>query len=73
VVELCKVSHSHQEQAFPNPHFLFERTNILIGAKGWRRIATDENCEEILSHMKVTVSAGHGRASMNVASLFDIT
>lgn len=66
--ELRMASHSNPDRILPGPHYIYERTNIIIGSKGWHRIATDENCNLILSHMKITVSTGHKRISTKVSS-----
>lgn len=72
VAELCLASHADPDRILPGPHYIYERTRILVGAKGWQRLATDENCNLILSHMKVTVSAGRQRASTKVGSILDL-
>ncbi len=64
--ELESVSLSTTDRTFPNPLAMHDRTGIILGAKGWKRIATDENCDLILSNMKVSVSAGSERASIDV-------
>jgi hypothetical protein len=70
--DLRLATHDDTDHILPGPHYMFERTDVLIGAKGWHRIATDENCGLILSHMKVTVSTGRERASTKIGSVLDL-
>lgn len=67
--ELRSATHNKSKRMLPNPIYMYDRTGIILGAKGWQRIATDVNCNLILSHMKVTVSTGRNRASIKVGSL----
>jgi len=70
--ELRSVSLSTPDRMFPDPIVMHDRTGIIVGSKGWNRIATDENCSLILSHMKVTVSTGRKRISVKIGSVLDI-
>ncbi len=70
--ELRLATHVDSERILPGPHFMYERTELLAGSKGWERIATDENCDLILSHMKVTVSTGRSRASTRIGPLLNL-
>jgi hypothetical protein len=69
--ELRSVSLSVPDRMFPDPMVIFERTGVILGAKGWKRIATDKNCALVLSHMKVTVSSGRNRSSVKISSILD--
>jgi len=72
IADLHSISHGNSNHIFPDPEYMFNRTGLLLGTKGWNRIATDENCNLILSHMKVTVSTGRNRASVKVGQVLDI-
>jgi hypothetical protein len=69
IARLHVADHSTPDEALMGVNYVFKQTGLIVGAKGWQRIATDENCEKILAHMKVTVSTGHSRLSMNVNSV----
>jgi hypothetical protein len=69
--ELRSATHNKSKRMLPNPMYMHDRTGIILGAKGWKRIATDENCNLILSHMKVTVSTGRSRTSIKVSSILN--
>jgi hypothetical protein len=49
VTNLREESDSDPYRLTPNPATVFDQSGILIGAKGWERIATDENCNLVLS------------------------
>jgi hypothetical protein len=70
--ELESVSRSATGRILPDPIALYDRTGIILGIKGWKRIATGENCDLILSNMKVSVSAGSERASIDVKELLNL-
>lgn len=70
--ELRSVSLDDPDRMFPDPMVVHDRTGTILGSKGWNRIATDENCDLVLSHMKVTVSTGRERASTKVSSVLDL-
>ncbi|MCX4699000.1 hypothetical protein [Streptomyces sp. NBC_01373] len=72
VTNLREGSDSDPYRLAPNPVTVFDQSGILIGAKGWSRITTDENCKLILSHMKVSVSVGGKRASIDVRELLNL-
>jgi len=66
---LSRAATTNSDCIFPDPYTLYKQTNIIIGAKGWRQIATEENCKMILAHMKVVISVGDARASLDVATM----
>lgn len=67
--ELNQVAIANPEHVFPDPYTMYKRTDIVIGAKGWQRIATDENCKLLLSHMEVCVTMEKEKASIKVKPL----
>jgi hypothetical protein len=69
--ELRSTTNNDPGKFMPGVRYMYEQTGILVGAKGWRRIATDENCKLILSNMKVTVSSGRERSTIKVGSVLN--
>jgi hypothetical protein len=72
ITQLHDADHSKPDKIFPGVNYTFKQTGLIVGEKGWQRIATDENCDKILSHMKVTISTGRSRVSLNVTSTLDV-
>ncbi|HMH70008.1 MAG TPA: hypothetical protein VK502_01290 [Candidatus Saccharimonadales bacterium] len=71
ITELATTSFNDPHRPAPDPALMFNPGAVLIGAKGWRRIATDANCKLVLSRMKVMVSAGRKRSSLKVGSVLN--
>ncbi len=70
--QLHNANHSDPDKIFPGVNHIFKQTNLIVGEKGWKRIATKDNCKMLLSHMKLSISAGQSSTSLDVASLLDI-
>lgn len=66
--ELGRVTDYDSDVIVSDPYAVYERTGVIIGVKGWQQIATKENCDMILAHMKVTIKVGDESTSFNVAS-----
>jgi|GEM_PF-1579744 len=69
---LHHASHTKADAFFPGVNRTFRRTHLIVGEKGWQRIATDENCRKILSHMYIVIGVGRSKTSVNIASILDI-
>jgi len=72
MTQLRNVSHSDPNKIFPGVNHIFEQTGLITGEKGWRRIATEDNCEMILSHMKVSIEADASSISLDIATTFKL-
>jgi hypothetical protein len=70
-IELRSAKYNDPDRPIPGPHYMYERTGLIVGTKGWQRIATDDNCALVLSHMKFVVRTGHKRVSSKISSIFD--
>ena len=58
LAQLQDVSYYERAELAPNPETLYEDTMVLLGSKGWKRLATMENCKLLLEHMTVEVCYG---------------
>jgi hypothetical protein len=58
---------------FPNPYNNYKHTDVVIGAKGWNRIATDANCNMLLSQMVVHLRIDEKIISIKLNDLFKIS
>lgn len=66
---LSRAASSKPDCLFPDPYTLYKQTDIIIGAKGWKQIATKENCKIILTAMEVTVTVDDIQSSLDVATI----
>jgi hypothetical protein len=64
--ELRTASHSAPAHLMPDPELMLKRTLVLIGAKGWKKTATEENCNLLLQHMTIEVKCGRTTAKQPV-------
>lgn len=71
-MQLHDVDYTDSDKIFPGVNYTFKQTGLIVGKKGWQRIATEDNCKLILSHMKLTGSTGRNRVSLNLASTLGI-
>lgn len=67
--ELSEISLYYEPDCAPNPENTFVNTGIIIGAEGWKRTATVENCELLLKNMSIEIK--YGRDTSNRKSLFE--
>jgi len=61
--ELRKTSYYNRPNLAPNLEKNYEDTLIFIGPKGWQKIATNENYELLLKHMRIEVKFGRKKVS----------
>lgn len=66
VTELRKVSHDDAPELLPSSARIYEDTSVLVGAQGWRKLATSENCRLLLKHMSIELTYGRKRATQPV-------
>jgi hypothetical protein len=64
--ELRTVSYYDRPNLAPSPEKNYEDISILVGAKGWRKIATEENYKLLLKHMSLEVRLGRNKKSISV-------
>lgn len=69
MAQLRHPRHNNRDKIFPSVNYIFKQTNLIIGKKGWQRIATKSNCDIVLSHMELSINIGDDTASLGVASL----
>jgi len=72
VNNLKKVTESDLYRVMPDPVAMLHQSGILIGAKGWDRIATNENLDLILSHTELSVNVDNEHASIAVNVALDV-
>lgn len=53
--------------AAPDELAFYERSELLVGGRGWRDIATIENIEKVLRSMNISLSMGHDHKVVKMA------
>lgn len=61
--ELNNISYFNSPSLAPNIDKIYEDTLMIVGAEGWKKIATVENCERILKHITIELQFGREKAS----------
>lgn len=64
--ELRKISYFNHPTVAPNLERNYEDTLTFIGAKGWQKVATKENCELLLKNMFIEVRSGRNKVSQRL-------
>jgi hypothetical protein len=64
--ELSKTSYYNHSSLAPNLEKNYEDTLIFIGARGWQKIATNENYELLLKYMLIEVKFGRDKVSRSL-------
>lgn len=67
--EFQTISYKDRPFSAPDIGATYEETLFLVGAKGWREIATHQNIHNILNHMSVSVRHGSNRVSYDLSQL----
>ncbi len=57
------ISYSERYEFAPNLETIYEDTLILVGAKGWRDLANEENCTLLLAHTSLEVKVGRDKVT----------
>jgi hypothetical protein len=53
----------------PNELWVYEATKMLVGAAGWREIATEENIRLLLQNTKLRLTLGQEKCELMLAAV----
>lgn len=65
--QLRNADFNDTSKASPGVHHIFKQTGLLVGEKGWQRIATTDNCDIIRSNIKVILAIDQEEAPVDVS------
>ena len=65
--ELRRTSYYGAPNLAPSLEATYEDTLLMLGAKGWKRLATTENCQDIVKYMSIEVTQGRNTARRRIA------
>ncbi|HWZ65643.1 MAG TPA: hypothetical protein VNX65_02475 [Patescibacteria group bacterium] len=65
---LRNISYYNRPNLAPSFEENYEDTHILIGPKGWQKIATQENYELLMKHMSIELKFGHKKVSQRIVN-----
>jgi hypothetical protein len=69
MADLRSISYSHDLDLAPSLESMHNDTLFIIGGKGWKKLATIENCELLLSRTCIELKFGHEKQSRSIVQL----